>query len=1618
MRSCYQIENSISLIHPPAHPKPCRTPSKYPHLRTQTRKTVFLNTTTKRHSLPHGAGKSTSFSGYIHSISQLLTLEPIIITISFRWNADHDNNCSLSSLTHYPPQRKSLSTPERHSSSLPTISIFITYSRPHLRPYTPIRQNPYAFGSANPLRLQILQSPSHPSLNRDQQPRRSTRYCYYCNHYPRARRYCSLPHRYYTLLTPHSHSLTHYHCHCTRTHRYCSATRPPLSADIRLLPIVRYYHTCLPLLYSQHSLDRSTPTHYYLISSPPALPTTITTHSPRVFTFLFNFPLWKCTYGTFHLRSPHSQTQYWLHARLQLPSPVTMTTLPTAPTLSLLTPTHYEATKTADIRFGGNSVLPSSFNPDPTTFETRQFHGTVLLPHAEDGSPPIHHGDTIDIALHFYASGAFICYTSAVVRHIQLIANPRLGKLGDQWSIYSGSTEHGSTNRSAYILFMEASIPTFPNEVLWFFILAYKNTGAAAFLHPFPFHMAGDALMIFNIQFPPGLNPHTLLQLGDKLKITLNDLLIECNADEPTAVDTFTSSLFVMLTPAISKTIGGHRVALLATDTPTDSILRILPTLPHKFPDWSHPSSLMGAIPTTFSQIELGGHLPAPSSFRDADYLPSTIATYFLLPPNCPLQPFIETLAVLLRPSIAPHSDSVSWIHSRTIPTTNGLVHVAIAPTLRGHIPPPARAMTTYVRSGDTTIPCVTVFNRADVAYDFHLPKVTVGGYYNHLPLKSCSSPSTAMLSYHLGRPPLEALYLLSIYDCASAVTSILTSMPPPPTSAPPQIQPVVPRKGRQPVYRQPPVKHKGLTPSVKSGSSTPTSHTSSSLDSSTSVSTDILTRMETNLNHLITRVTYLESVVNPHNHNQANATHQDTLSPAFKSIGNLISLPFTLPIPPHPFQIFPLPRIDAQSLHKSERLQDAIPSRPHQTGRRTSPVILRSKLVSQLKSVSTMTTHNNLHQVFKPIISNHTHLLRTLYPVPIHLQHSLQNQLPLLSPLRPHLQLRCNHQPPHNTHTLTHTHSPQSKVHINYTPTFHNITSSIHNTSHPHSYDPSTHLTFPLTTKPLTYPTSNLPFTLNAPQYSPRTPTPTTHPTLRQLLPHSPRKYPVDGSNATHLTTTPTNSHPNFATQSTSYLHPDTLPHIQMVIITLNSHKKIFHSPFSNTTTIHDLLTLTFAPPIHLPAQYRLTYNNATISPRYKVNHLPDPISEIHIILPILGGNKTTLSPTHSTSYHPLPHHDRPQRYNPTRPGFTIRLATLNCNGFFKNNPDNRHQLLWDFIHTNKIDVLFLIDHRTAPRSLERIRNLGCKHLQMDIRLITTDITCLYKHKPHSDPSYNYHATVGGCAIMTFGSLAHITFPTQFKDPSGAGTFIGAKIQTHPALPPIFLNALYLFPPSRGSTTLNSRIESYLREQHLTDSPPQWQRNIITSMLQEQYDAHPDCSQIVGGDFNHRQWSDPSHPTTRTFIHDLQLTNTAFLAHASSCDEIPQPITYIPRATWIDHILHIGRTEVTDFRDYRHSLVTTYTDHAPYSNDIYIHVPTQHYNIPKNTFTKAQTLLKATHIRKHDTIAYKRFQNTCTKYLSRFIPETTTTWTALEHEQHYEYICNSLVDIAKASTK
>ena len=60
-------------------------------------------------------------------------------------------------------------------------------------------------------------------------------------------------------------------------------------------------------------------------------------------------------------------------------------------------------------------------------------------------------------------------------------------------------------------------------------------------------------------------------------------------------------------------------------------------------------------------------------------------------------------------------------------------------------------------------------------------------------------------------------------------------------------------------------------------------------------------------------------------------------------------------------------------------------------------------------------------------------------------------------------------------------------------------------------------------------------------------------------------------------------------------------------------------------------------------------------------------------------------------------------------------------------------------------------------------------------------------------------------------------------------------------------------FPPSTGQTTLATRITKYFNSFKIKTQLCAWQRDIIYTLLQQQYDENSGCVQIVGGDFNHQ---------------------------------------------------------------------------------------------------------------------------------------------------------------------
>ena len=417
-----------------------------------------------------------------------------------------------------------------------------------------------------------------------------------------------------------------------------------------------------------------------------------------------------------------------------------------------------------------------------------------------------------------------------------------------------------------------------------------------------------------------------------------------------------------------------------------------------------------------------------------------------------------------------------------------------------------------------------------------------------------------------------------------------------------------------------------------------------------------------------------------------------------------------------------------------------------------------------------------------------------------------------------------------------------------------------------------------------------------------------------------------------------------------------------QFIIVKFNTTTMTTTPPTNPNTPISYLLTKFQEQHHPLPRLSSISYAHKMICPSTPISsfsHITTPIFTIN--LPIRGGS----TPSKSLPQQPQSSSTRPLKKRIiTRQHFSLRIATLNCNGAPKQSSCNNHKLLWEFISTQKIDVLFLIDHRSSTRSLEFLRQQGEQHLNQDIRLITSEITLLNTLPHHQGPDTSYHATVGGCAILTFGALAHITFPSAFSDPSGANSFIGAKIQYCSSVPPLFLNALYLFPPSQGPSTLASRIQNYLTSIKSSINPCEWQRNTIASLLQNQHDLHPNCAQITGGDFNHSNWSSSSHPITNLFLSQLKFTNDVFTATTLD-NTIQTPITFPSASTWIDHFLTKGRVTTDNYETHPHSLLTTYTDHIPYTNDFTIFIPTQHYNIPQNMNIQAQSFMKSPHIKK-----------------------------------------------------
>ena len=1184
------------------------------------------------------------------------------------------------------------------------------------------------------------------------------------------------------------------------------------------------------------------------------------------------------------------------------PTPQMIRAPSAAPAISTLGLDHYAQTTRADIRFQANDILPPPLDPT-ANLETRTFHGVFLLPHADKSDYTIKTRDQIDIEVKFYAQGTYIGMFSALILHLQYIPYPRDGKKGDEWSLYSGSNEHGSTKKRAAFLVFEASMYSFPSETIWVSLLAFRDTGAPCFFHPFIDTFDADAILLYTILFPPGISPQLALLLGDRLKTSIHQHLLSGLPSHAADIKSLCENLFCLISPAISKTMGAFRLCIFTADDPSKDILRMIRQLPHHFSAWSEVPTLYGAIPTRETTIDIGGHLPSPTSLRDPDYLQSTMATYFMCGAHS-LQLVLDHIKQDIHINVLRSQPPAAWATVLHYNTTRGKIHVLICQLPHGFSPTPTRARSTAITLPDNvSIPCIQVLLRPDIQYFFHLPTVTVGGFYNHMPLGVCTSPSAALLSHYLGRPPYEALYLLALHDCASVAANLITNPLVPPIPPPAPATPLIPdphlptpkRRGRPPAFQ----------PDHHSSTAPPTSlHSSQSpfqspvLSTSSSVSSETITRIEFQMSQVFTRLHNLEQQVQ----SLTTSTSTDTISSPMANIGKIT--------------------LNSQNYYHNPLQSLTLHTRnsPPDRSEKQTPLLVPT----QTKETKKWTTNSAVPST--SLCSVNVHL--TLY------------QINSTKPL------------------------------INCTPITSYLKSDLPTTT-PFYFSPQPQQLIITSTLPPALP-HNIPF-VGSQTLTSGTCVKSTHSQLHNVQSRFPCQTIIIKFNATTMVTTPPNPHSTLA-------------------FLIEQFQEKYHP---------------------LPHNYTISYANKTICPSTPINFfkiISTPVLTIN--LPIRGGSPPLTQHNQQPSQR---QYSKPKQRIISRQHFSLRIATINCNGAPKQSSSDNHKLLWEFISTQKIDVLYLIDHRSSLRSLEFLRQQGEKFLNQDIRLISSEITLLNKLPHNQGPDTSYHATVGGCAILTFGALAHVTFPSTFSDPSGANSFIGAKIQYCSSVPPLFLNAIYLFPPSQGPNTLATRIHNYLTSINSTLNSCEWQRSVIASLLQNQYDLHPNCAQIIGGDFNHSNWSSPSHPITHLFLSQLKFTNDVY--NATSLDNsIQTPVTFPSASTWIDHFLTKGRVETNNYITHHDSLITTYTDHVPYSNDFTIFIPTQHYNIPGNMNIQAQAFMKSPHIKKDDKFTIDKFQSLCSTHKSKLCPDTSN-WILPDYEHYYETTCSLLVQLAKQAT-
>jgi hypothetical protein len=354
--------------------------------------------------------------------------------------------------------------------------------------------------------------------------------------------------------------------------------------------------------------------------------------------------------------------------------------------------------------------------------------------------------------------------------------------------------------------------------------------------------------------------------------------------------------------------------------------------------------------------------------------------------------------------------------------------------------------------------------------------------------------------------------------------------------------------------------------------------------------------------------------------------------------------------------------------------------------------------------------------------------------------------------------------------------------------------------------------------------------------------------------------------------------------------------------------------------------------------------------------------------------------------------HQNSTRSYNRSR--IPIRTMTFNANGSTKNKQKNTisSEIIANLVRKEKIDILFICDHRSPETTIQQLANTIGTQTGMDTEAIINPVIPV----PGQD---KYHATVGGTAIILIGKLSQASVKKISSDESGVGFIISAVLTYQEnTIPPLALHCLYMFPTSsNGPTTANTRVKSYLRSTTAKKETPITVRKHVNKMILNQVQEidknYNNTIHIMGGDFNHSSWDNPTKSKTQLLIHQLRLSNPAWeqeqrqVTKEPNTDAVSQPTATYERvcrtrskgvkkiARWIDHILVRGDIELTRHRAVRRDHINLFIDHNPLIVELTLPPTFKQHNTKGDEVRKAQKLNSYADVNLHDPTQLQKFQ-------------------------------------------